>query len=238
MKRIQKSIPPPCLTEFIRQQQAIEPTPVNLTYGNLPRKAELLAQLTAEQFGLCGYTGAPVDDRRIANLNGPAVGVRFCNHVEHVKPQNVCKSELVATGGVPGRDLCEDLAYDNVIAALAVNGSEAEHFGAVLNTNGPPAVTPLEPCEGRFRFREADGVVEGLDGAAKNCVDYLRLNHETLKGWRLRALQTWLAPEVVATAADLRGVMSAVTEPVDGTLPEFAYVVEAVVRGYLDEANV
>lgn len=238
MKQIKKNAPPTSLTSFIQLQQSIEPTPVNLTYDSFPSKAELLAQLTAEQFGLCGYTGSPVDDLRIANLKGPAAGARYHNHVEHVKPQNVCRRELVATGGVPGRDLCDDLAYDNVIAALAVSGSQAEHFGAVLNTNGPPAVTPLEPCESRFRFREADGVVEGLDAGAKGCIGYLRLNHDTLKGWRLRALQTWLAAEAVATAADLRSVMSAVTKPVDGTLPEFAYVVEAVVRGYLDEANV
>jgi hypothetical protein len=47
-----------------------------------------------------------------------------------------------------------------------------------------------------------------------------------------------LAPEVFETETDLRRIVLAVTVPQNGTLPEFAHVIEAVIKGYLNEANV
>ena len=58
MRRIIKNQTPECLQTFIDGQLAIEPEPVNVTYDDFRDKAELLAILTAKQFGLCGYTGA------------------------------------------------------------------------------------------------------------------------------------------------------------------------------------
>jgi hypothetical protein len=239
MKRIQKGQPPACLIDFIQAQQSIEPEPVNLNYANFPQKPLLRASLTAEQFGLCGYTGAPVDDSRIPSLQASSGQAAFASHIEHIKPQHACRQELEAAGGVFGRDLCEDLSYANMIAALDVRGARAEQFGASRKGGHSIPVTPLDgECEERFRYREADGIVEGADDDADACIERLLLNHETLKRWRLKAIQTWLAPEVFETETDLRRIVLAVTVPQNGTLPEFAHVIEAVIKGYLNEANV
>lgn len=239
MKRIQKGQPPSCLMDFIHAQQSIEPEPVNLTYDNFPHKPLLRDCLTAEQFGLCGYTGAPVDDARIPSLRAPNGQAAFASHIEHVKPQHACRQELEAAGGVFGRDLCDDLSYGNLIAALDVKGTRAEQFGASRKGGQILPVTPLDgECEERFRYREADGVIEGADDDADACIDRLLLNHETLKRWRLQAIQTWLAPEVFGTEADLRRIELAVTVPQNGTLPEFAHVIAAVIKGYFNEAHV
>ena len=235
MRRITKGIAPECLQTFIDGQLAIQPEPVNLTYRDFPNKLALREVLTREQYGLCGYTGTPVDDR-MAQLRSNDAGTSFRNHVEHLKSQKACRAEVVARGAEYGRVLADDLDYKNVIAAIEVRGAEAEHFGAVAKADRPLSLLPThEGCEERFKFREGDGSVEGLNDSAKTCISVLALNHDTLKGWRLSALSTWLDPEVVQTRADLLGVIQAVTTPDTERLPEYAFVIESVARGYLNE---
>lgn len=237
MRRIVKGQPPACLQDFIQAQQQIEPEPVNLTYRDFRAKAELLSALTAEQFGLCGYTGSGVDDGRISRLMGADGENVFLNHVEHLKSQRTCRDELKAAGHQVGRDLGQDLDYANVIAALEVRGAQKEQFGASIKAAQALPVLPTQiDCEQRFRYRE-DGVVEGLDDHAVTTIARLLLNHDTLQGWRQRALRAWLDPQVVQSANDLRDVIAAVSLPRDGTLPEFAFVIEAVARSYLGETD-
>jgi hypothetical protein len=238
MRHIIKNEVPKCLGDFIRAQQGIQPEPINLTYRDFPDKSTLRAVLTAEQFGICGYTGSPIDEQRMPGLTAQKEGVAFSNHIEHLKSQRLCREELVATGGVFGRDLSEDLDYQNLIAALEVRGALREQFGAVAKADRIPPVLPTEvDCEKRFSFRE-DGVVDGGDEVAVEFVEMLLLNHDTLKGWRKQAIEVWLDPEVVQSSDDLKAVVEAVKTPKNGILPEFAFAIEAVARSYLDEANV
>jgi hypothetical protein len=238
MRRIVKDQVPDCLRQFIEGQQGIQPEPVNLTYRNFPDKKTLRAILTQEQFGICGYTGSPIDDQRISGLKAPNEGTAFSNHIEHLKSQKLCREELLATGGVFGRDLGEDLNYLNLIAALEVRGALQEQFGAVAKADRIPPILPTEAdCAQRFNFRE-DGTVDGRDPDANALVDMLLLNHDTLKGWRKQAVEAWLDPDVVQSADDFKAVLAAVTTPKGGTLPEFAFAIESVARSYLDEANV
>jgi hypothetical protein len=232
MRSIIKSELPKCLGDFIEAQQSIKPEPVNLTYRDFPSKSALRAILTAEQFGICGYTGAPIDELRISGLTAQKQGVAFSNHIEHLKSQRLCREELTAAGGVVGRDLSQDLDYQNLIAALEVRGAMREQFGAVAKADRIPPVLPTEvDCEKRFSFRE-DGVVDGSDEVAAELVKMLLLNHDTLKGWRKQAIEVWLDPEVVQSSDDLKAVVDAVTTPKNGTLPEFAFAIEAVARSY------
>jgi hypothetical protein len=235
MRRIVKANVPRCLQSFIDGQLAIQPQPVNLTYRDFPNKAALRKALTQEQFGLCGYTGTPVDDR-IADYQPGNPGSTFCNHIEHLKCQQACRAEVVERGDEYGRVVADDLSYQNMIAALEVRGAEVEHFGAVAKAAQVLAVLPTqEGCAERFVFREGDGSVDGVDGPASDCIPVLALNHQTLKGWRLSALSTWLDPDVVQTQDDFIGVIQAVTAPVAERLPEFAFVIESVAKGYINE---
>lgn len=235
MKRIAKGTIPPCLREFIDAQLAIEPEPVNLTYRDFPGKAALRETLTREQYGLCGYTGAPVD-QRIANIQHAVAGLNFGSHIEHLKCQQICRDEVVRRGEEYGRVVGDDLDYRNMIAALAVRGAEVEHFGAVAKaTRVLPVLPTHNDCEVRFVFREGDGSVGGLDEPARTSIDVLKLNHDTLKGWRLSALSTWLDPLVVQTREDVMNVLRAVTTPNSEGLPEYAFVIESVAKGYINE---
>ncbi len=224
---------PQCLQNFIAGQLAIEPVPVNLTYGDFRGKKELLCELTKEQFGLCGYTGAPVDDR-ISKLQSNNDKVSFSNHIEHLKCQDACRQELESRGQEYGRDLGEDLDYHNLIAALEVRGSEEEHFGAVFKKNKPLSILPTqEKCNEHFGFREVDGGIDGLNEGAKDCIAVLKLDHKTLDGWRKSAIDIWLDPEVIQTREDFAEVIQSVEKPVDDKLPEFAFVIGAIAKGYI-----
>lgn len=236
MRKIEKqAYMPECLREFIELQQETGPPIVNLSYPNFqnPRKRQLQDFLTQEQFGICGYTGAPLDER-IVNLDGPRSEIAYTNHIEHLKCQEACKAELEAAGGEYGCDLCEDLAYHNMIAALEIRGMEEEHFGAVYKRNNELRIWPThDGCEERFLFQEADGAVSGLDPDAASSVGVLHLNHDTLKGWRKAAIDSFLDPEVISTRDDLEAVLRVVEGPTDGKLPEFSFAIASVARQYL-----
>lgn len=232
MRRIVKNRAPECLQIFIDGQLAIEP-PVNLTYRDFQGKAALLAILTAEQLGLCGYTGAPVDER-ISSITCPSGQAKFRSHIEHLKCQAKCRQELIDAGLEPGRDLGEDLSYLNMIAAIEVRGAESEHFGAVRKKDLPLPVLPTqENCDECFKFREADGGIEGVNEDAVQSIAVLGLDHDTLKGWRRSAIEVWLDPEVIQNRDDFEKVAKAMEMPVNGRLPEFAFVIESIAKDYL-----
>lgn len=233
MRKIEKkSEVPECLRKFIEAQQSVSPV-VNLCYKEFPRKRSLLDELTKEQFGLCGYTGVPIDER-IGTLVARLECVSYSNHIEHLKCQDSCKAELDTCGLEYGCCLGDDLAYGNMIAALEVRGVKDEHFGAVYKDNHNLPLWPTrDGCEARFEFREGDGSVRGLDLDAHTSVEVLYLNHETLKGWRKGAIDSFLDPNVISTREDMEAVLRAVNNPVDGKLPEFSFVIASIAKQYL-----
>ncbi len=234
MKKIEKHQTPACLGEYIKAQQSIQPEPVNLTYDCFPEKAALREILTGEQFGLCGYTGAPIDDR-ISNLKSSPSKAIFRNHIEHLKCQETCKRETESNGGKYGRDLCGDLDYFNMIAAINVIGSQSERFGAATKDNHDLPVWPIhEDCDTLFRFEESSGEVSGINAAAEMSIQLLKLDHDTLNGWRKAAIEEWLDPAVIQTHEDFENVKLAMEQPIKGKLPEYAFVIWLIVKGYLE----
>ncbi len=232
MRRIIKCDSPDCLTTFIAAQQSIEPDPINLTYDDFPRKTELLNILTAEQYGLCGYTGVAVDDR-VSRLRRDD-SIVYSNHIEHMKSQNACRQELVDNGLNYGTDLADDLNYSNMIAALEIRGAESEHFGAVIKKNHTLPVLPTaEGCEQRFSFQEPDGKVIGLDADACESIKVLQLNHETLIGWRKAAIDAFLDPEIVKTIEDFKAIVDTIDTLKEDKLIEFSFVIKNIAKQYL-----
>jgi uncharacterized protein (TIGR02646 family) len=237
MRRIPKTGHPESLGTFINMQLLIEPAPVNLTYGSLTKKAALLQDLTDEQYGLCGYTGAPVDGR-ISGLKSATGEAIFTNHIEHLKPQSVCRQEVEAQGQEYGRVLADDLAYENMIAAIEVRGAKSEHFGAVFKANKTLPLLPThDDCEKQFRFSELDGSVIGTSPEAQLTISILHLDHKTLKDARRSALLTWLAPDVIDDLESIKDLIREMNTPRNGALPEYAFVIEAAARMYLYEDN-
>lgn len=234
MKHVAKKQCPDCLWNFIKGQLSIEPEPVNVTYRCFPDKPTLLHLLTEEQFGLCGYTGAPVDEERISDLqNSTDSEASFESHIEHLKCQDACKHEIRSSGRAYGSALGDDLNYYNMIAALKVEGSEEECFGAVIKKNYFLPVLPTHrDCQDHFRYRE-DGGVDGRSAVGTETIDILKLDHKTLFDWRSSAIDAWLNDEIIRSKDDVLEIISAVQEVVDGRLVEYAFVIEAIASRYL-----
>lgn len=234
MKYIAKTEAPACLRDWINAQLDME-VPVNVTYDAFPCHKELLGKLTDEQFGLCGYTGAPVDKGRVSGLkNSTDNQASFGNHIEHLKSQAVCKQEVRSAGQAYGSVLGDDLNYHNLIAALEVKGSKGERFGAVTKENKSLPVSPTSStCHVHFGYRE-DGGVDGRTEAGSAAISILKLDHPTLCGWRQNAIDVWLDAEILQSREDFDAVISAIRTVVDDRLPEFAFVIEAIALRYLE----
>ena len=191
--------------------------------------------MTDEQFGLCGYTGAPVDEERVSGLkNSTASPASFKSHIEHLKSQAVCKQEVRTAGLTYGRVLGDDLNYHNMITALEVKGSEGEQFGAVIKKDKILPILPTDPeCHDHFIYRE-DGGVDGRTEAGSEAISLLRLDHQTLCGWRGSAINEWLEDDILQSRENILEIIRALRMAIDGKLPEFSFIIEAVASGYLD----
>ncbi len=248
MRHIPKNGPvPAAIRDFLQNQS---PVGHGLDYktfsqtaspGGGSRGRQLCKELTAEQYGLCAYTGCGIDER-LGKLSDPSQKLKFESHNEHIKPQSVCKNELINAGKPPGIDLGDDMAYSNMVAALLVSGIARSHvaagnqranvrcgdlFGASHRENECVPVPPTDPtCEHRFIYNVGTGKVSAqsdADAAAQTTIDVLNLNHETLKGWRRQAVSTFL--DIVESRSDLQLIIAKTTTPDGGKLPEFCFAI-------------
>jgi hypothetical protein len=224
MRYIEKSdLPPDSIREWLEVQL---PVGLNLDYGSFNDKPRLRSELIAEQFGLCAYTGAPIDER-LEGYRELEKNLAFQPHIEHVKPRSVCQAELEARGGVYGCQVCEDLDHRNLVAALEVRRnppSRAEIFGAAAHGNEILPVTPTQrDCEERFHFDEQGGI-GGLDGEAKQTIRLLKLEHATLAAWRRGAIAGFFSADERLTREEIEQRVQVLTIPFNGKLPEFSWL--------------
>ena len=240
--------PPAALCEYVTAQ-----TPVGhgLDYKTFAdtgapcggsRGKQLLDELTAEQCGLCAYTGAGIDSR-LGTPSDPITKLKFSAHNEHLKPQSVCRKELEAAGRLYGTDPGEDMDHRNIVAALLVSGdgekgkvARRDLFGASHRGNVPVPVVPTDcSCENRFTFDLDGGInpTNPCDQDAKDTIDVLNLGHETLAGWRAQAIVVFL--EGVQNRTDAAQIVTATTTPQKGWLPEYSFAIRQVVQRLLNE---
>jgi len=242
MRRIHKpDIAPAAIREYLENQ-----TPVGhgLDYRTFSQTAspqggsrggQLCRELTAEQFGLCAYTGAGID-KRLGNAVDPNRRLGFRSHNEHLKPQSVCRRELVDAGLEPGVDLGDDMNHLNIVAALEVSGAakkvaRQDLFGATHRQNDPVSILPTDPrCEQAFQF-DAQGHVMPLTADGRDTMAQLNLNHKTLIGWRMQAIAAFV--EIIQSRADAQSVIDRTSNPTDGILPEYAFAIRSVVQSML-----
>jgi hypothetical protein len=246
MRWIDKSGPAPnALTSYISAQQALEP-PVGLSYNDYPGRRDLRDALVAEQFGLCAFTGVPIDKRD----SGPKLTtsskkgqVGFSVHNAHLKPRCVCERELVAAGKSPGRDLGEDMDYKNIVAALEVKGTDSEKFGPSVAGEwwepGNCVLPTHQNCETDLRYDDGGGI-HGNNAAAVQTINKLKLGHGILSSWRREALRAFLDPANPShhTATHLQAVVTAMSQPRTGRLPDYSFVIKNVAESLLELAAV
>lgn len=143
-----------------------------------PLKGELHDVLLKEQGYLCAYTL-----KRIKRQN---------SHIEHIKPESVCRSEENGTG--------TDLDYDNMVTCYPRSGMKKPfRYGAPLKDawweeEGKNFVSPLTgSCETCFKYN-ADGQVAAVGNyePAKITIDLLALNHPSLAEERKNAIAEFI----------------------------------------------
>jgi hypothetical protein len=231
MRYIVKSADPPA---SIREWLVVQlPVGLNLDYPSFNDKPALRRELIAEQYGLCAYTGTPIDVRLVGYRDANLV---FQAHIEHVKPRSVCKAELIARGGNYGRDLCEDMDHRNLVAALEVKRNppaRSEIFGAAAHGEEVLPVTPLQPeCEERFQFDE-NGGIHGLDEPARTTIGLLKLDHATLITWRRGAIAGFFPPDLALTRVEIEKLVEQLAQPTVGRLPEFSFCIRSYAMSLL-----
>jgi uncharacterized protein (TIGR02646 family) len=208
--------PPDSIREWLVVQLQVG---LNLDYRNFNDKPALRRELIEEQYGLCAYTGTPIDERLVGYDDANLV---FQAHIEHVKPRSVCEAELIARGGQYGRELCEDMDHRNLVAALEVKRkrpARSEMFGAAAHRDAVLPVTPLQPeCEERFQFDE-NGGIRGLDKPARTTIDMLKLDHATLIAWRPGAIAGFFPTDLALTRGELERLVDRLSQPTAGRSP-------------------
>lgn len=211
---------------------------VKVDYGSFTRTSQLRQLLIQEQKGLCAYTGAALDERlaerRPSRLNPPRPDYWFKPHIEHLKPEKQCREELEERHGVVGRDVGEDMACSNLVAALEVAGTSSECFGASFRGTKPLPIIPTMPeCEQRFEYLESGRVV-GRSDSAEETISNLRLDHATLEDWRRGAVRAFLSKAGEMTDVELTSLARLHGEGVE-RLEEFAFVIAPYARSILAE---
>jgi uncharacterized protein (TIGR02646 family) len=229
-----------CINGFVAAQNAGRADGTSweilrLDYGSFTRTNQLRELLTDEQKGLCAYTGVWLNHLAIRNPQSQEYWYQA--HIEHLKSQHQCRMELEARGGVFGRDLGEDLAYSNLVAAIEVAGSASEHFGAAYRGNKPLPMIPTMPdCETAFVYT-ATGDIFGNVAAANTTIENLKLDHDTLIAWRRGAIDALLPLGDNTPRETLQLLIQALEDNTRESLKEFSFVVAQVARAYLAIQN-
>lgn len=178
MKKIAKAAPPDDLNRWRADNAAI---PQNLVYGQAQfPQASVLAALLQEQGYLCGYT--------LKRLSVTSA------HVEHIKPQTLCRREDGERECNGRARLREDIDWRNLLACFPEpNPATPPDYGAVKKRDWwqPDFVSPLlEDCEQRFLFASTGGVsARANDGAADATIKALALDNKKLSELRETAFK-------------------------------------------------
>jgi len=144
-----------------------------------PTKGKLHEALLTEQGYLCAYTM-----KRIGTDT---------SHIEHIKPETLCRADLVGS----------DLDYENMLACFPAYGMERRYrYGAQerddwWENGGADFVKPLDPnCEKRFCF-DLDGNIKAVSNhaAAAKTIEKLGLAHSTLTEDRMRVIHEFVFGE-------------------------------------------
>lgn len=178
MRKIDKGRPSAELTKWRKNNVAAAQ---NLFYGlaDFPL-SQVLDALLEEQGYVCAYT--------LLRLGSESA------HVEHLKPQSVCKSEDNAREAVKLPLLREDIAWNNMVACFPKPNPVARpEYGAVKKDkwwDEVNFVSPLETnCDARFRFTPAGEIFPAVttDVPAQTTILKIGLDNKKLCELREKA---------------------------------------------------
>jgi uncharacterized protein (TIGR02646 family) len=178
MKRITKGAEAPELTQWLEKNIDL---PQNLRYGAAEFPiSKVLEGLLVEQGYVCAYTLLRI--------------IKTSAHVEHLKPQTLCKREDEKRVVEKLQPLKEDIAWCNMVACTPEpNKAVKPPYGAVKKDDWwdqNDFLSPLDQtCEARFVFKD-DGKIfpsTETDVAATKTIEKIGLDNEKLRELRKEA---------------------------------------------------
>lgn len=178
MKRIVKGAEASELTKWLGDNAAV---PQNLSYGAAEFPiAEVLKGLLVEQGYVCAYTLL-----RIGEASA---------HIEHLKPQTLCRTEDVARRAALLPVRREDIAWGNMVACTPEPNTKVKPpYGAIKKDDWwhpTDFLSPLDAtCEARFSYKNDGEVLPslGADLAATETINRIGLDNEKLRELRRTA---------------------------------------------------
>lgn len=215
MRRIRKTHAPASLRNWIATNRELP----NFNYEALPAavKADLKAQLLAEQGFLCAYTGREIQDD--------------ASHLEHLKPQNQC-------------EVGEDVNYRNLVACFPVDGGDVSYgYGAPVKGGWWDEALFLSPladdCARRFTFTWQGKIRANPKAhpAAEETIKKLGLNKRGLASLRRSAIRGFFGfgrgqqPITIPIARQLKTELTQRRPPQQ--LRPFCFVFEQLLPKYI-----
>ncbi len=178
MKWISKQQQP---TELQKWKETNRNIKENLVYGKggFPTES-VLNRLISEQGGICAYTLIKISSST--------------SHIEHLKPQTICKKEDEKKNKLGKPELREDIKWLNLVACFPQPNSHHPGYGALQKDDwwsDTNFISPLSTtCESRFKYTK-DGNVEPCipsDTTVKETINKLKLDTDSLKELRKIAI--------------------------------------------------
>lgn len=222
MKRIKKTHPPKELLEWLKDNEGLD-----CSYRALqgkPAYEALKRHLLKEQGYICAYTGIEISEEN--------------SHIEHLKPQTVCKQEKVLD-----KKYLDDVEYHNMVACFPKNGGDDSlGYGAPVKRswwNESEFVSPCQAdCERRFIYGWK-GEIKHLHGdkAAETTINVLGLGTKRLKDKRYKRILGFFGFSRKAkdlSQRDAKKLLAIIGKPNStGHLTEFCFVFEQLLPKYI-----
>jgi len=229
MKRIRKTHPPSDLSNWIKTQVKLK---LDCSYNALcgkPEHISLKKQLLKEQGYLCAYTGIRIEEETC--------------HVEHLKPQNICKTEKDERK--VKKLYLDDVEYRNIVACFPEDGGDISHgYGAPIKGgwwNEVEFVSPChEDCERRFSYKKAGKIspFDENDVAAIKTIEVIGLNAQRLIDKRSRSILGFFGltenSKKKLSKDDAQRLLENIGKPDStGKLIQFCFVYEQLLPNYI-----
>nr|WP_319396397.1 hypothetical protein [uncultured Desulfobacter sp.] len=180
MKKIVKGGQPEALLQWRAYNNARSPQNIRYGKANFPGEAVMTA-LLLEQGYLCAYTLLLIDENKA--------------HVEHLKPQSICRQEDEEREQNGNNCIHEDVEWSNMVACFPQPGAKHPGYGAWKKDNwwcSQNFISPLaQTCESKFRYCKDGSIQNAVDGdiPARKTIKKLKLNCDPLKELRSKAIK-------------------------------------------------
>lgn len=190
-----------------------------------------MTALLLEQGYLCAYTLLIIDENKA--------------HVEHLKPQSICRHEDKEREQHGNKRMFEDVDWCNMVACFPQPRGKHPGFGAWKKDSwwsNQDFISPLaETCESKFRYCKDGSIQNAVDGdiPAQTTIKKLNLNCDPLKELRAKAIKATgfhkRSKKPILSIKAVERIIGQLKQKQGGRYAEFCTVLEYVGLEYIED---